>query len=345
MGRLNMHVVVAYPPQPAGALLDRLRAVSADVDVMACAYVEDHGRRTARGTGDAAALAANPAPELTPEQRDAFATAEAVMTLDLPVDVRKIAPNLRWVQAIGAGVDHLRTALAGESIVLTNAAGVAAVPIAEFVIGRILGVWKRFGELDDQQRRHEWSATYGRELDACTIGLVGLGAIGEAVGVRARALGMRVLAVRRNAGTPSPAADEVFGTERLHVVLARSDAVVLSAPSTDETRDLFDRETFAAMKPGATFCNVARGALVDEAALVDALESGQLGAAIIDVTKQEPLPAGSPLWDAPNIFLSPHSAASPERYLERLFALFEDNLGRFVRGEPMRNVVDLTAGY
>jgi phosphoglycerate dehydrogenase-like enzyme len=342
---MTTRVVVAYPPDPPSERLDRLRAGSPDVEVVACEYLEDHGRRTARGTGDGAALAASPAPELTRAQLDAFATADAVMTLDLPVDVRNVAPNLRWVQAIGAGVDHLRATLAGESIMLTNAAGVAAVPIAEFVIGRILGVWKRFAELDDQQHKRVWAPAYGRELDGCTIGLVGLGAIGEAVGVRSKALGMRVLAVRRNAGTPSAAADEVLGTDRLRDVLARSDVVVLSAPSTEETRDLFDRDTFAAMKPGAIFCNVARGALVDEDALVEALESGQLGAAIIDVTKQEPLPADSPLWDAPNIFLSPHSAASPEKYVQRLFDLFEDNLRRFVHGEPMRNVVDLDAGY
>jgi len=340
-----MRIVVAYPPDPAQEFLDRLRAVGPDVEVVACTYLEEHGRRTARGTRDNDALAANPAPALTPEQIEAFGGADAVMTLDLPVDVRKVAPNLRWVQAIGAGVDHLRDTLQGESIVLTNAAGVAAVPIAEFVIGRILGVWKRFADLDEQQRNRTWAPAYGRELDGCTIGLVGLGAIGEAVGVRAKALGMRVIAVRRNAANPSAAADEVVGTDRLRDVLARSDAVVLSAPSTEETRDLFDRDTFAAMKPGAVFCNVARGALVDEGALVEALTSGHVGAAIIDVTKQEPLPADSPLWDAPNLFLSPHSAASPEKYVERLFDLFEDNLGRFVRGEAMRNIVDLDAGY
>jgi phosphoglycerate dehydrogenase-like enzyme len=338
-------VVVAYPPSPGEAMLARLRAAAPDVEVIECEYTEDHGRRTARGTGDDAGLVTYPAPDLTQAQRDAFATADAVMTLDLPLDIAAVAPNLRWVQAIGAGVDHLGSALAGRPVVLTNAAGVAAVPIAEFVIGRLLAVWKRFGDLDEQQRKRAWAPAYGREVAGCTIGLVGLGAIGTAVGERAKALGMHVLAVRRRAGTPSAAADEVFGTDELLDVLGRCDAVVLSAPSTDDTRDLFDRATFAAMKRGSVFCNVARGALVDEDALVEALQSGQLGAAIIDVTKQEPLPADSPIWDAPNLLLSPHSAASPEKYVERLFELFEDNLRRFIAGEPMINVVDLTAGY
>lgn len=342
---MKTRVVVAYPPSPSAASLERIGAVAPDVDVVVCEYAEDHGRRTARGTGDDAALAAHPAPALTAEQRDAFATAHVVMTLDLPIDVDVVAPELRWVQAIGAGVDHLRDALAHRDIVLTNAAGVAAVPIAEFVIGRLLAVWKRFAELDQQQQRRFWAPAYGRELAGCTLGLVGLGAIGTAVGERAKALGMHVVAVRRRADTPSAAADEVFGTDQLGDVLARCDAVVLSAPSTDDTRDLFDDQTFAAMKPGAVFCNVARGALVDEDALVRALTSGQLGAAIIDVTKQEPLPAESALWDAPNLLLSPHSAASPEKYVERLVDLFLDNLRRFVAGEPMTNVVDLAAGY
>src|SRR5205085_1969227 len=146
-------------------------------------------------------------------------------------------------------------------------------------------------------------------------------------------------------GGSSPFADEVFGTDQLLEVLGRCDAVVLSAPSTPETNDLFDAEAFAAMRPGAVFCNVARGALVDEDALVEALRSGHLGAAIIDVTKQEPLPADSPMWTAPRLYLSPHSSTSLDRYLDSIFDLFTDNLRRYVHGEPLRNVVDLSAGY
>ena len=267
-----------------------------------------------------------------------------MLAFDLPAEVVTVAPHLRWVQAIGAGVDHFRGAGLDGRVVLTNAAGVAAVPIAEFVIGRLLAVWKRFDELAEQQRHRVWKPAFGRQLDGCTIGLVGLGAIGTAVAERARALGMRVLAIRRTS-TPSPAADEVYGPAELHTVLGRSDAVVLSAPSTHETENLFDAPAFAAMKRGAVFCNVARGALVDEDALIDALERGHLGAAILDVTKHEPLPADSPLWAAPRLHLSPHSSASPERYLATLFDLFADNLSRYLRGEPLRNVVDLAAGY
>ena len=337
-------VLVAFPADPPPELVAQLTAVSPSIDVIACPFEEDHARRTARGRDDEAALALHPAPTLTDDQRAALARAEVMLAFDLPAGVITVAPHLRWVQAIGAGVDHYRGAGLDTRVVLTNAAGVAAVPIAEFVIGRLLAVWKRFDVLADQQQRHLWKPAYGRQLAGCTIGLIGLGAIGTAVAERARALGMHVLAVRRTT-KPSPDADEVFGPAELHTVLARSDAIVLSAPSTRETENLFDAPAFAAMKRGAVFCNVARGTLVDEDALIAALDRGHLGAAILDVTKQEPLPADSPLWAAPNLHLSPHSSASPERYLETLFDLFADNLGRYVRGEPLRNVVDLAAGY
>ncbi len=335
-----MIVHVAYPPDPPRHLLDRLRAVSPNLDVVVAPYVEGHSVRAARSQGPLEELRAR-APALTDEQRDAFGRAEVLLALDLPVGLGTLAPALRWVQAIGAGTDHFHGAELGPDVVITNAAGVAAVPIAEFVIGQLLAVWKRFDELADQQRRHVWKPTYGRYVAGLTVGLVGLGAIGTAVAERARALGMRVLAVRRRPGVDDrpPAVDEVVGPDRLHDVLARVDAVVVCAPATPDTHDLFDAAAFAAMQPGAVFCNVARGSLVDEAALLDALRSGHLGAAVLDVTREEPLPADSPLWDAPNLRLSPHSSASLDHYVESVFDLFADNLGRYVRDEPLRNLV------
>jgi phosphoglycerate dehydrogenase-like enzyme len=333
-------VQVAYPPDPPRYLLEALRAVSSYLDVVVAPYVEDHGVRAARNQGSLEELRAR-TPALTDEQRDAFGRAEVLLALDLPVGLGTLAPALRWVQAIGAGTDHFHGAELGPDVVVTNAAGVAAVSIAEFVIGQLLAVWKRVDELADQQRRHVWEPAYGRQVAGLTLGLVGLGAIGTAVAERARALGMRVLAVRRRPGADDRTAvvDEVVGPERLHDVLARVDAVVACAPATPETQDLFDAAAFAAMRPGAVFCNVARGSLVDEAALLDALRSGHVGAAVLDVTRQEPLPVDNPLWDAPNLRLSPHSAASLDHYVESVFDLFADNLGRYLRGEPLRNVV------
>jgi phosphoglycerate dehydrogenase-like enzyme len=133
----------------------------------------------------------------------------------------------------------------------------------------------------------------------------------------------------------------VVGPEGLAGVLARSDAVVVCAPATSDTDDLIDREALATMREGAILCNVARGSLVDEDAVVDALRSGHLKAAILDVTREEPLPADSPLWTTPGVYLSPHSSASLERYADLLFDLFADNLARFLDGRPLRNVVDV----
>ncbi len=251
------------------------------------------------------------------------------------------------MQAIGAGIDHLDGAVLPDDCVVTNAAGVAAASIAEFAFGRLLAVWKRFDEIDELQRARRWKPTFGMLVEGRTLGIIGLGAIGTEVATRARAFGMTIIGTRRSyqAGHDHPAVDELRGTDDLHDVLARCDAVVVSAPGTPETENLFDKDAFAAMKPGALFCNVGRGSLVDEAALIDALESGHLGGAILDVTREEPLPADDPLWDAPNIWISPHSSAAQERYTEKLLALFADNLGRFRRGEPLRNVVDRAAGY
>jgi phosphoglycerate dehydrogenase-like enzyme len=333
-------VHVAYPPDPPRRLIDELRTVSPDLDVVVAPYVEEHGVRAARSRAPAEELAAR-APVLTEIQHDAFGRAEVLLALDLPVGLGTFTPALRWVQAIGAGTDHFRGAALGSDVVVTNAAGVAAEPIAEFVIGQLLAVWKRFDELADQQRRHVWEPAYGRQVSGLTLGVVGLGAIGTAVAERARALGMRVLAVRQRPGMRDgpPVVDEVLGPDGLHDVLARVDAAVVCAPATPDTEDLFDAAAFAAMRPGAVFCNVARGSLVDEAALLDALRSGHLGAAVLDVTREEPLPADSPIWDAPNLRLSPHSSASLDHYVESVFELFADNLGRYLRDEPLRNVV------
>jgi phosphoglycerate dehydrogenase-like enzyme len=329
-------IVVAYPWNADDALLAPLRDAFPALEIVAQPYFGRFGHHV-RDASD----------ELTDDQRAVWSRAEATLALDLPAGIGALAPGLRWVQAIGAGIDHLDGATLPDGCVITNAAGVAAAPIAEFAFGRLLAVWKRFGEIDELQRTHEWKPTFGVLVEGRTLGIIGLGAIGSEVAMRARAFGMVTIGTRRSyrPGDDHPAVDELRGTGDLHDVLARCDAVVVSAPGTPETENLFDKEAFAAMKPGALFCNVGRGSLVDEQALIDALESGHLGGAVLDVTRQEPLPDDDPLWDAPNMWISPHSSASQERYTEKLVALFADNLGRFVRGEPLRNVVDRAAGY
>jgi phosphoglycerate dehydrogenase-like enzyme len=331
-----MTVVIAYPWNADDAMLAPLRAEFPDVEIVAQPYLGKFGHHVPGGSD-----------ELGDAQRAVWARAEATLALDVPPGMVELAPGLRWVQAIGAGIDHLDDAGLPETCVVTNAAGVAAVPIAEFAIGRLLAVWKHFGEIDEQQRAREWKPRFGTLVEGLTLGIIGLGAIGTAVAVRARGFGMTTIGTRRSykEGQGHPAVDELRGAADLHEVLARCDAVVVSAPGTQETENLFDADAFAAMKPGALFCNVGRGSLVDEAALIAALESGHLGAAVLDVTRQEPLPADDPLWRAPNAWISPHCSTSQDRYNENLLQLFADNLGRFQRGEELRNVVDRAAGY
>jgi len=271
-----------------------------------------------------------------------------LLGLDAPFDTPTVAPNLRWIQAMGSGVGQFAASRIAESpITLTNAAGVGAPSIAEFTIGRILEIWKDFRTLAELQSKHAWSRHQGRLLMGSTIGIVGLGAIGAAVADRARAFGVEVLASRRSwtPGMEAPDVDELFGPEGLHALLGRSDVVVLAAAGTPETENMIDAAAIRAMKPGAIFVNIARGNMVDEHALGEAMRSGHLAAAALDVAYQEPLPPESPLWDLPNVYISPHSSASQDRYFEMCFDIFLENLEAYVAGRPLRNVCDPTTGY
>ncbi len=278
------------------------------------------------------------------ERRAALARAEVLLALHVSKDLMQLAPHLLWIQGMGAGVEQFAKAgVERARVVVTNASGVSAGSMAEWVIGRLLQIWKRFREADGYQREHAFVRSYGRTFSGSTLGIVGMGAIGAAVAVRARALGLTVLGLRRShTGDPAPA-HELFAPARLHELLARCDAVVVAAPETPETRHLIDAAALAALKPGAVLVNVARGALVDEAALADALRSGKLGAAALDVFEQEPLPPESPLWELPSVYISAHSSVSVDRYLDDVFDLFAENVARYVAGEPLRNRVDMAA--
>jgi len=341
-----IEVMIAYPmsweTRPM-AEVERdaalFRALDSRINVVFQEYVEPQTLRTLRGQPPYDE-ARKQAPALSDAQKAAFAKAEIVLSLDIPFDTDRIAPNLKWVQACGAGVGQLQSAgLEKIGATLTTAAGVASAPIAEFVLARILAHWKLFPALHKLQQERNWTPTYGRNLAGSTLGIVGFGAIGAAVATRAKALGMRVLANRRTPGASHPAVEQFYPPAALGALLAECDAVVLAAPESPETHRMFNRDTFAAMKPGAYFCNVARGPLVDEAALIEALTSGHLAAASIDVAMTEPLPKDDPLWTAPNLAISPHCAASVEKYFQNVWALFRDNMERYLKGETLVNIV------
>jgi len=280
------------------------------------------------------------------ERRAALADAEVLIALHVPRDLMQLAPKLRWVQGVGAGVEQFAAAgVPRDRVAMTNASGLSAGSMAEFVIGRLLQVWKRFREIEEHQRASRYEQTYGRTFRGSTVGIVGLGHIGCEVAKRAAALGARVIGNKRSAPSEEEArlVDRVFGPNDLHELLSECDAVVVAAPATPQTHHLIDASALAAMRPGATLVNVARGSLVDESALLDALHSGHLGAAALDVFDAEPLPPDSPLWKAPNVYASAHSSVSVDRYMDDVFDLFEENLRRYVAGDPLRNAVDMAA--
>jgi phosphoglycerate dehydrogenase-like enzyme len=331
-----------YPGRLTDGVRDRLGSVAPGLEVQLVSYREDAALRSARSAGKVTAAQLASAPELSDGDWVRLERTTAAVALDLPSGLAERARSLEWVQAIGAGTDHLDARALGErGVILTNGAGIAAAPIAEFVMGRLLQVWKRFRTLDQRQSERRWEPELGGRLAGLTLGVVGLGAIGRATAKRASAFDMRVLANRRRAipGDSDPDVERLFTTDQLDEMIRECDALVLAAPATPETHLLFGPQRIGAMKPGAVLCNVARGSLVDEEALVEALTSGHLSAAILDVTTEEPTPPDSPLWTAPNCYLSPHTAAAGQFYEDALLDLVVRNLGRFVRGEPLENVV------
>jgi phosphoglycerate dehydrogenase-like enzyme len=269
------------------------------------------------------------------------------------------APRLNYVHSASAGVERALTPAARErGIVITNARGVFSRPIAEYVLMMILAISRRLPGLLELQRERTWQPLEGVELRDVTVGIVGLGSIGRAVGALATAFGCRVVAVRRRseAGAAGSAdseersfgeimLDRVGGPESLPELLGESDFVVLAAPLTAETEDMIDAGALDAMKSTAWLINVARGRLIDERALLEALRDGRIGGAVLDTFREEPLPPTSPFYDLSNIIVTPHTSWSSARVLDRSVELFCDNLRRYAAGEPLLNVVDPAAGY
>lgn len=262
-----------------------------------------------------------------------------------PNALAKVVPmmeseGLRWLQSPGAGVDHpVFARLLERGVRLTNASGLHAEPISQYIFTYILHWERNVARHQAQQRERTWQVIVSDDLTARSVGIVGLGGIGLAAARIAKAFGMRVLGCRR---TPAPGLEDVDAwhpPEALHRLLAESDYVVLCVPLTDATRGMIGRAELAAMRSDAVLINVARGDVVDETALIEALREERIRGATLDVTAQEPLPPDSPLWTLPNCVLTPHDAGYSPRSNERLAALFLENLRRYRAGEPLRNEV------
>jgi phosphoglycerate dehydrogenase-like enzyme len=277
--------------------------------------------------------------------------ADVAFTPFVDRDIFASAARLRWVQSPAAGVGSLMfpELLAGP-VIVTSARGIRARSIAEHVLGVTLALARLIPATLRAQAAHRWAQDEleagVRTLQGQRMGIVGLGAIGLEVAKIAAPFGFRITAIRRRAGEPRPdQVDAVWTPERLPDLLAQSDVVVLAAPHTPETKRLIGHAQLDHMKRGALLVNVARGKLVDDEAIVDALRDGRLGGAALDVFSDEPLEPSSPYWDLPNVIVTPHTSGAMQDYWTPLVALFADNLRRFEKGEPLLNVVDKVAGY
>ena len=325
--------------------VDRIRAVDERVRVL---YREDLVPPP-RWPGDHAG------PEdwrRSPEEEEEFVAmlGEAEVLYDFPRghtrDLTRVAPNLRWVQASMAGAGEIaqKAGLLETDVVVTTASGVYSSPLAEFVLMGMLQHAKNLNRLRRDKAEKAWRQTHTGTLEGATLCIVGTGNIGREISRMARPFGMRVLGVKRTVREDDPArehADELYTTDQMHEALGEADYVAATLPGTPETLHLIDEQAIRSMKKGAYFANVGRGAVVDEGALVAALEDGHLSGAALDVFEVEPLPAESPLWDLENVIISPHATDMvPSLINPRQTDLFCENLRRYLADEPLVNVLD-----
>ena len=260
------------------------------------------------------------------------------------------ATSLKWVQSPGAGVDWVARVpgLVESEIVVTNTRGAHAPSIAEHVFAMLLTFTRGIPQSLSWPKEHYWGRAEGyralREMYRSTMGIIGCGAIGQAIARRALAFEMDVIAVDANPCDPINGV-ELLPPDRLDDLLARSDAVVVTVPYTAETHHLLNEQTIGRMRNDAYLIGISRGGIIEEQALANALREGRLAGAAIDVTETEPLPADSPLWDTPNLLITPHLAGASGPKEKRCVEIFRDNLVRYAAGEPMINVIDKRRGY
>jgi phosphoglycerate dehydrogenase-like enzyme len=318
-----------YVERIASAFPDRIDLIFRPDLMPAPRYIADHGDPAWRR---------NPAQEREWHQL----LGQAEVLLDFPQQeprpLLEWAPKLRWVQTTSAGVGPLvqRLGLQDSHLIVTTASGIHAQPLAEFVFAALLYHTKELGRLKEEQRAHQWHRFAGIELAGRTMAIIGPGRIGREIARIARAFRMRVVALGRDrdpARAESLGVDRLYGREELHHMVAEADCLVICAPLTPETEDLLGATEFAALKPGAVFVNIGRGAIVDETALLRGLREGRIAFAALDVFREEPLPPQSPFWDLPNVLINPHSASTVATENAKLTELFVRNLGHYLAGE------------
>jgi phosphoglycerate dehydrogenase-like enzyme len=268
--------------------------------------------------------------------------AEILYGWNFPSHLLAEATRLRWIQCMGAGVERFLVPELPSEVVLTRAAGIFGPWMAEYTLAWCLWVTQRIDCLRAQQQAHRWRPVDPNPLRGATLCIVGLGDIGRHIARAARSLGVRIIGVTRG-GRGAREAERAYPTTAIRTALARADFVVLLVPLSPATRGLIGKRELAAMKPSAWLINIARGPVVEEKALLDALRERRIGGAVLDVFDEEPLPADHPLWALDNVAITPH-IAGPSIPAE-IAPIFNDNLRRHVAGRPLRHVVDKTRGY
>jgi len=277
--------------------------------------------------------------------RQRIPAADVLLTFQFPLDILRAAQRLRWIQVTSAGTEFLMPAapLLGP-VLVTNARGLHAAPIADYVMTAAVMLHSDFPRFFRAQSARRWDRRPVQALAGKALGVVGLGSIGQEIARRAVAAGMEVLGVRRS-GAAVAGVSTVFPPSELPSFLGACDFVVVTVPMTGETQALIGREELAHMKASAYLINVARGPVVDQRALSQALREGRLAGACLDVFETEPLPPDDPLWSMSNVIVTPHIAGMRVDYAERLAELFVENVRRFQAGRELLNRVDVARGY
>jgi phosphoglycerate dehydrogenase-like enzyme len=301
-------------------------------------WEEVSARRARRPTGRSLPVA--------PGLREALARAEVIFGFTLPTNVVDLAPRLRWIETPATGYDQLNFTgvLESPSVCVTTVGGLFARDVAEHAFALLLALTRRLPLFFAAQGAHEWRPVPVMELTGRTLGIVGFGNIGQAVAELGRAFGMKVVATRpTRRAVPSGLVDELYDRDRLRELLRCADVVVVTVSGSETNRGLIGPAELRSMKQTSFLINVSRGIVINEEALVEALNRGAIAGAGLDVFEEEPLPASSPLWRAPNVVITPHVAIALESRMPRCIRHFADNLVRYCRGEPVIDAVKRTS--
>ena len=346
--RSNYNVLIASYLEPEH--VERIRSVDGRLNVM----YEPELLRPPRYAADHKGRDVSRSPDQEAHWIQLLGKADILFDLDQThrQDLPEVAPNVRWLQFTSAGIGQFVKQMGYDErmpdTVFTTARGVHAKPLAEFCLLTMLIFNKDLPRMQREMERKHWERYAGTDLDGRTMVIVGVGAVGREVARVCRALGMNVIGIKRHTEGLDPASlnlDELHGPAELDVVLEKAEYLVLVTPHTPDTAQMIGAKELALLPRGAILVNIGRGALVDEPALIEALRSGHLRAAGLDVFAEEPLPQDSPLWEMANVLVSPHSASTSDRENGRLTDLFCENLRRFLADEPLLNVLDVDRLY